>query len=164
MNPPRLSSLAAGAFAGLAMMVTSAQAQTPDDYIVDQFGDDSTVFSWGRSWGISPVFEWDPNENATFNANPAGALKVTVDFDLANLKGDNQTAFQRSFADIIDFELYNKIHFDIKIDTTSSHLSTSWGAGQFGGIDLIARTGDWSTQLGNITTSDPWLGTGAYGV
>ena len=38
----------------------------------------------------------------------------------------------------------------------------NWGAGQFGGIDLIARTSDWATQLGNITTTDPWLGADAY--
>ncbi len=151
--------------AGLALGANLARAQTADDYVVDQFGDDTTLGSWGRSWGLTPTYEWDPAENS--GANPAGALKVTIPFDLltyadAGTPGDNQSAFQRQLADTVDFGLYTKIHFDIKLDPSSAHLSVSWGAGQFGSIDLIARNNDWSIQLGNITTEDPWLGVDAY--
>lgn len=152
------------AMAGLALSLASATAQTPQDYIVDQFGDDSTLGAWSRAWGITPEFEWDPTENSGGAGNPDGALKLTIPFDLVTYQGDNQTAWQRALPDVIDFGLYTKIHFDIKVDPSSSRLSTSWGAGQYGGIDLIARTGDWSVQLGGITTSDPWLGANDYGV
>ena len=148
--------------AGLALWVNVTRAQTVDDYIVDQFGDDVGVLSWTRAWGLTPTFEWDSAENS--DGNPAGALKVTVPFDLVTLQGENQTAFQRALADTIDFELYTQIHFDIKVDPSSSRLSTSWGPGQFGSIDLIARNSDWSVQLPNITTADPWLGVDDYGV
>jgi hypothetical protein len=149
--------------AGLALWVNVTRAQTVDDYIVDQFGDDVGVQSWSRAWGLTPTFEWDSAENS--DGNPAGALKVTIPFDILTYQGnDNQCAFQRALADTIDFELYTKIHFDIKIDPSSGRLSVSWGAGQFGGIDLVARNSDWSVQLNNITTADPWLGVDDYGV
>ena len=163
-TPQRIRLAALAAITGLALAAGSAKAQTPNDYIVDQFGDDTTLTSWSRAWGITPEFEWDGAENSGGVGNPVGALKITVPFDLVTLQGDNQTAFQRALSDTIDFGLYAKIHFDIKVDTNSSHLSVSWGAGQFGGIDVIARKSDWSVQLANITTSDPWLGTDAYGV
>lgn len=165
LSRKRLPQWCALAACGCVFLSTpSAWSQTADDYIVDQFGDDTTLSSWSRAWGITPTFEWDPEANSTESPNPAGALKVTVAFDLVTLQGENQTAFQRPFADLIDFEQYKAVHFDIKVDESSSRLSVSWGTGQFGGIDLIARTGDWSTQLNNITTSDPWLGVDDYGV
>jgi len=105
--------------AGLALSAsTITRAQTAEDYIVDQFGDDSTVGSWSRAWGLSPTFEWDAAENAP--GNPAGALKVTIPFDILTCQGnDNQCAFQRQLPDVTDFELYTKIHFDIKLDPGS---------------------------------------------
>ncbi len=164
ITPTKTHTAVLAALACLALPCLPVAAQTADDLIIDQFGDDTGVFSWSRAWGITPLYEWDPAENSTVNPNPAGAMKVTIDFDLATYQGDNQTAMQRQLPEIVDFELYKNIHLDIKVDDSSSRLSTSWGAGQFGGIDIIARTGDWSIQRNNITTSDPWLGASDYGV
>lgn len=141
-----------------------AWAQTADDFIIDQFGDDTTLSSWSRAWGLTPTFEWDPDQNADGNPDTPGALKVTIPFDLVTYQGNNDCCFQRPLGETIDFENYTRIHFDVKVDPASSHLSTSWGAGQFGTLDVIARNTDWSVQLHNITTGDAWMGADDYGV
>lgn len=127
----------------------------------------ATTAPWPHGPGLGGSrrkISWDPEANSDVTDNPAGALKFYVPFDLVTYQGENQTCFQRSFGEPLDFAQYTKIHFDIKVDESSSRLSVNWGAGQFGGINLVARNADWSVQLGEITTADPWLGENDYGV
>ena len=148
------------ATAALALLAAAAvaRAQTTNDYVVDTFDDDTTVYSWTHDWG-SPTWtiEWDPTVDANTNSS-SGSLKFTVNYDLATFGGNNDSAFQRLLPEVLDMSKYTNIHLDIKVDPASSHLS-GWGNGALGNMTFYMRDPSWAfAALG-----DDWIGTNAYG-
>src|SRR6266496_2885488 len=85
-----------------AWAVCQGQAQSVDDFIVNQF-DDGTTGGWSPNYGAAPMtVEFDPNENRGPVGNGPGALKCTINFDLCTYAGDNQRDWERSINPTLD--------------------------------------------------------------
>jgi hypothetical protein len=131
------------AVAALAFAWAACQgrAQTANDLIVNQF-DDGTVGGWAANYGSVPItLEFDPNEDRGPGASP-GALKVTVNFDLCTYLGSNQRDWERTINPTVDLTKYTKLHFSVKVDPSSSHMS-DWGAGALGNLRPHIRLASW---------------------
>jgi hypothetical protein len=153
------------ALAVLALVCAAnlGQAQTAQDYIVNQF-DDGTAGGWSPNYGNVPMtIEFDPTEDRGPGASP-GALKCTINFDLC-AGYDNQRDFERSISPALDLTKYTKLHFSMKVDTNSSHLS-DWGAGAFGSMHPHIRQSNWGgdSNLGTDGNGSQWVGIDNYGV
>jgi len=146
----------------IAWAACQGQAQTADDFIVNQFDDGSTG-GWAPNYGAAPMtIEFDPNEDRGPGASP-GALKCTINFDLCTYS-DNSRDFERSITPTLDLTKYTKLHFSMKVDPSSSHLS-DWGAGAFGNVRPHIRLASWGgdSNLGSDGGGNQWVGTDAYG-
>jgi hypothetical protein len=159
------TSLLRPVLASLALVCAASlgQAQTAQDFIVNQF-DNGTTGGWSPNYGSAPMtVEFDPNEDRGPGASP-GALKCTINFDLCTYGGSNQRDFERSISPVLDLTKYTKLHFSVKVDTNSSHLS-DWGAGAFGNLRPHIRLASWGgdSNLGSDGGGAQWVGTDAYG-
>jgi hypothetical protein len=137
------------------------RAQTANDYIMNQF-DDGTLGGWAGNYGNAPyTIEFDPNENRGPGAQP-GAMKVTINFDLCN--NFIQRDWERGVNPTIDLTKYTKLHFSVKVDPSSSHLS-DWGAGALGNLRPHIRLASWGgdSNLGSDNGGAQWVGADAYG-
>jgi len=142
---------ALAALAGLAMAVCTVRAQTTNDYIVDQFGTDTSA-NWTVPWDIATIITWDPTENSTASpGNPPGALKLTIPFSYAVYGVNNSATWQVDLGATVDFRNYTKIHFDAMVDPSSSRLSD--GSDAFGPLQLSATDYSWN----NANSSDVFI-------
>src|SRR5262249_4840455 len=127
------------AILALACAASLGQAQTAQDYIVNQF-DDGTTGGWSPNYGNVPMtIEWDGTEDRGPGASP-GSLKCTINFDMC-AGYDNQRDFERSISPTLDLTKYTKLHFSMKVDPSSSHMS-DWGNGDFGSMHPHIRKSD----------------------
>jgi hypothetical protein len=158
----------------LASAVSTSIAQT--NLVLDNFAKDPSdpsgqtpldpneVTYWSHDWGsASSTTEFDPNMDADGNTNSSGAMKITVMYDLATYGGGNDCAIQRTLlSDVgqIDLTIYTNLHYDIYVDPSSAHLSTSWGNAALGGMSWYLRdpSFNFSPQPNN-----PWIGSNNYG-
>lgn len=144
----------------LVCAASLAQAQTAKDYIVNQF-DDGTTGGWSPNYGPAPMtIEFDPTQDHGPGLSP-GALKCTINFNLcSNL---TQRDFERTLSPTLDLTKYTALHFSVKVDPSSSHLS-DWGAGAFGNMRPHIRLSDWSgdSNLGSAGGGAQWVGADAY--
>lgn len=127
-------------------------AQTPD-FTVNTFDNADGAAAWTRWWGGAPqTYEFDPSMDAANNAN-SGALKATVEFDLAAYAGDNQFALIGAFPEnaTLNGAQYTNLVFDLRWDGGSPVRA----AGDFGSLEYGFRRADFS-QL--------WLGTSPLAV
>ena len=94
--------------------------------------------------------EFDPNENHNPINNKPNTLKYTINFNLCTYAGDNQRDWERSINPTLDLTKYTKLHFSMKVDPSSSHLS-DWGGGAFGNVHFYIRLSNWGgdTALGS---------------
>ena len=147
----------------LAGSASLSQAQTAQDYIVNQFDDGVGGGLWGANYGTAPmIIEYDATQDRGPGANP-GAMKCTIDFNLCS--NNVQRDFERVMGATLDLTKYTKVHFSVKVDTNSSHLS-DWGGGAFGNMRFHVRKSDWSgdSNIGkDDATSQQWVGSDAYG-
>ena len=117
--------------AGLALTVLSAvllgasPSYAADDILIDNF-DTDTAGQWTRWWGAAQqTYEWDSTVDASNNV-ASGALKVTVQFDLATHTGDNQFASQRGFP-VTEGSQYTNLVFDLLWDQSSPRRTSDFG-------------------------------------
>jgi hypothetical protein len=144
----------------LACSTSLIQAQTAQDYIVNQFDDGAGAGLWAYNYGNTTcTIEFDPNEDRGPGAMP-GAMKVTIPFDLCN--GFNQSDFEKVLADTLDLTKYSKLHFSVKVDPSSSHLS-DWGAGALGNLRPHIRLSSWGGDVDMSTPNSQWVDVSAYG-
>ena len=125
------------AFVALA----STQAQTPD-FIVNNFDSEVEAAAWTRWWGAAlQTYEFDSSVDANSNAN-SGALKATIEFDVAAHGGDNQFALVGGFPEnaTIDGTQYKNLTFDLRWDSASPTRAT----GDFGFLEPGFRRLDFS--------------------
>lgn len=142
----------------LAGSVSQGLSQTVNDYVVEQFT--NGLGSWAGNYGNAPyVFTWDPTENRGPGASP-GALKGVIDFNLCS--NNIQRDFEGSIADTLDLTTYTKLHFSVKVDPSSSHLS-DWGGGAFGNIRPHVRLASWGGDVNVSSPDSQWVGANAYG-
>jgi len=145
----------------LAWAACQGRAQTPNDYIVNQF-DDGTTGAWAGNYGNAPItIEFDAAQDRGPGVSP-GALKVIIDFNLCS--GNIQRDFERVISPTLDLTKYTKLHFSMKVDPSSSRLS-DWGAGAFGNMRPHIRLASWGgdSNLGSAGGGAQWIGTDAYG-
>jgi hypothetical protein len=152
------------ALASLALVCATSlgQAQTAQDYIMNQF-DDGTAGGWSANYGNVPItIEWDGTMDRGPGASP-GALKFTINFDLC-AGYDNQRDFERTVSPALDLTKYTKLHFSMFVDTNSSHLS-DWGAGAFGSLRPHIRLSTWGgdSNLGSDGGGSQWIAANNYG-
>jgi hypothetical protein len=148
------------AVASLALVCAASlgQAQTAQDYIVNQF-DDGTTQGWSYNFGGAHcTTEFDPGMNRGPVGAGAGALKVTVPFDLCTLQGDNQTDWEKVISPTLDLTKYTSLHFSVYVDTNSAHMS-GWGNAQLGPIRPHIRLSTWGGDVSiNPTSDSQWVG------
>lgn len=146
------------ALAGSSCLV---YAQGANDYVVNQF-EDGTAGGWSANYGSAPItIEHDPNENRG-PGTPDGAMKVTINFDLCN--GLVQRDFEKVLAQTLDLTKYTRLHFSVKVDPSSSHLS-DWGGGALGNLRPHIRLSSWGgdSDMAKASDSSVWVGADAYG-
>jgi hypothetical protein len=144
------------ALAGLALAGSTSliSAQTPD-YIIDRFNDSTETDSWTRWWGGAvQTYEYDATENTSTNAG-SGALKATIQFDLATHGGDNQFAAVHYFStadgarETLDGSLYTNLVFDLKFATNSPSSGGNFGYFEYG----VVPTDYSQVTLGHISVA-----------
>lgn len=149
----------------LAGSASLGYAQGAGDYIVNQF-DDGTTGGWSGNYGNAPyTIEFDGNEDHGPGASP-GALKVTINFNPCILPPDPvqiQRDWEKVMTQTLDLTKYTKLHFSVKVDPSSSHLS-DWGGGALGGLRPHIRNSSWGgdSNLG-ANPDNVWVGADAYG-
>jgi hypothetical protein len=127
--------------------ISSASTLRAQDFVVSTFDKDSSdpttspdAALWSRWWGAADqTYEFDPDVDAANNPG-SGALKATINFDLASYGGDNQFAVVGGFPEnaTLDGTKYTNLVFDIKWAADSPLRSF----GDFGNLDFGFRKSD----------------------
>lgn len=159
--------IGSGGWAGRAMAAAwlvlgtglGPAVQATDDYLAAAFDSPDQVSKWARWWGgAAQTYDFDDSKDAGGVAG-SGALKATVDFDVAAFGGDNQFAVRGDFPDAtIDGTKYTDLSFKLRWASTSAKNA----AGDFGYLEYGFRNSDWSqTWLGGTTiasdSADKWV-------
>ncbi len=146
------SKQAATLVAALAGLGSAQPLLAADDILIDDFTDPAAAASTVRWWGNAvQTYEHDATQDADGNA-ASGALKVTIEFDLAAYGGENQFSARRELAaGVVDGSQYATLEFDLKYDAGSVAAGTS---GTYGTMEVGIAHSDWSqAYFGNVRTT-----------
>ncbi len=143
MNPSANSTSVAKACLVLAAAAALSAARAADDILIDDFTDPAAAANTARWWGNAvQTYEHDATQDADGNA-ASGALKVTVQYDIAAHAGENQFSARRQIlpSGVIDGSQYARLEFDLKYDASSVAQGTS---GNYGNLEVGIGHNDWS--------------------
>lgn len=133
-----------------ALLAWPAGVVAAQDYIINSFDTPDDPPSWNRWWGAAVQnYEFDYFVDAA-GQTTSGALKATVEFDVATYGGDNQFAVLRNFDEgaTLDGTKYTNLVFDLRWDAASAKNAD----GNYGYLEYGFRNADWSQNwLGGMT-------------
>jgi hypothetical protein len=149
----------ASAYSSLAKacLVLAAAAAVPaipaaEDILIDNYTDPAAVAGTARWWGNAvQTYEHDATQDADGDA-ASGALKVTVQYDIAAYAGENQFSARRQIlpSAVIDGSQYARLEFDLKYAASSVAQGTS---GTYGNLEVGIGHNDWSqAYFGTVQT------------
>jgi hypothetical protein len=121
------------------LLASAGSVVAAEDITLNTFATSDEAALWRKWWGAAgQTYEFDASKDADGNPN-SGALKATIDFNLATYGGDNQFAVLREFP-VVEGSKYTNLVFDLFWDPASPQRP--WG--DFGGLEPGFRNQDFS--------------------
>lgn len=136
------------------LLSAAGTATAAEDITLNTFATADEAALWRKWWGAAgQTYEFDATKDANGNPN-SGALKATIQFNLAANGGDNQFAVLREFT-LTEGSKYTNLVFDLFWDPSSPQRP--WG--DFGGLEPGFRNQDFSQNWlpgYNVPTTPGW--------